>query len=325
MDLNIGIIGLGRWGTNYLRTLNEIEGITIRWVCSTKESTINESLSKVNLRISPKKTTDYRKVLKDKKIDAVIIASSGSTHYKIAANSLKSKKHVLVEKPVAFSSKEVAHLAQLSKKNKKILMAGHLHLYNPGIVRLKQDINKGVFGKIRCFYLSHFGNGPIRSDMSALWDFSPHSISILLYLVGENPLKINARGESYIRRGIKDVVTLNLTFSGNIFATATASWIYPLKEMRVIVAGEKKYAVFDDYAKEEKLKYFDAPRPAKGEVELKNDRYYAQKISSSMPLTEEINHFVDCIINKRSPITDVNEILAVTRVIEAADKSLQSR
>lgn len=323
--VNIGIIGVGRWGTNYLRVFNSLENARVKWICATKQATLKEALLKVEAK-AIKTTTNYKDILKDKEIDAIAVVSSGSTHHKFAKEALKCKKHVIVEKPLAFNSKDAKELIKISKENKKILMVGHLHRYNPGIQRLKADIDKGLFGKINFVYFSHFGNGPIRSDMNVIWDFFPHTLSILLYFFEKPPLSVSVNGASYINKGIVDIATMDMLLPNKIFATSIASWLYPLKKMEITVVGEKLYATFDDYAKKEKLKYYySRPSVIDGKVIVKDEGYTSPVISDAKPLTEQLKHFLDCINKNKVPLTDGYEGLKVVSILETAQKSLDSR
>ena len=314
--INIGIIGVGRWGTNYLRVFNELSNANVKWICATKKSTLIQALRSVKLKNKVKSTTDYKDILKDREVDAVAIASSGSTHYKFSKEALQHNKHVLVEKPVAFSSRDVKNLIRISNKTGKVLMAGHLHLYNSGIQKLKSDIANGAFGKVSQTHFSHFGNGPIRSDMSALWDFFTHSVSIILYLFDKMPVSVGADGLSYIKKGNEDMVAMNLKLPSGISAVSIGSWLYPIKKMEIIVIGDKKYAAFDDYAEKDKLKYYD--------VSDKKERFVAPRIKNTRPLTMELHHFLDCIENKKQPVSNGFEALKVVKVLECAQRSLEN-
>lgn len=326
MVYKIGIIGVGRWGLNYLKTLNEFKGVEIISICSKTEATIKNALESVKLRSTPDTTTNYKQVLENEEIDGVAIVSPGSTHYQFAKEALLFNKHVIVEKPLAFSSKNVEELIKISHQMKKILMVGHLHLYNPGIQKLKSDIDKGLLGRINFICTSQFGNGPIRSDMSAIWDFFPHTISILLYLLERFPLSVSANGASYIKDKIEDVVTIDMHFPHRIFVTSSASWLYPLKKMDIAIIGEKMYATFDDYSKKSKLKYYDSrPKIIKGKLVTRDKGVYIPPICNAKPLTEQLKHFLWCIKNKEVPLTDGGEALKVVKVLEAAQKSLAKR
>ena len=145
--ISVGIIGVGRWGTNYLRTFSGFDDVEVVSICSRTRDSLKKAISSVKPKQKPKLTTNCNDVIHDPKIDAVAIASDASTHFMIAKQAFMHKKHVLVEKPVAFSSNEVKELIKISKAKNKILMAGHLHLFNPAIIKLKEDIQKGKFGK----------------------------------------------------------------------------------------------------------------------------------------------------------------------------------
>jgi|SRR3989338_1711047 len=323
--VSIGIIGVGRWGTNYLKTFNELENCSVKWVCSSTQDTIKKALGKITAKSGLKATTNYKSILEDRNVDAVAIATSGSAHYKLTKEALEAGKHVLVEKPLAFSSQDVKKLIQLSGKNKRILMVGHLHRYNPGIRKLKEDIRKGIFGKINYLNLDHFGNGPIRTDMGAIWDFFPHSVSILLYLLEKLPLRVSASGASYLKKGIEDVALMGMKFPNNIFAAASASWLYPVKKMDIVVVGENLYATYDDYATEDKLRYYGSrPKINKEKITIDDRRYTCPEFSDEKPLTIQLSHFLECVIKNKKPLTDGNEALKVTKVLEACQKSMQN-
>lgn len=324
-QLNIGIIGVGRWGVNYFKTFNELSNAKVKWICATKEATLDTALSKVKPKHEVKTTTDYWDILKDGEIDVVAIASDASTHYKFSKEALHHNKHVIVEKPVAFHAKHVKELIKIANKRKLKLLVGHLHTFNPGIQKLKCDIDNGAFGKINYLHILHLGNGPVRSDIGAIWDFFPHSVSILLYLLKKNPLSISVNGASYLRAGMEDIAAMDMTFPDGIFTTSLASWLYPIKKMEVTVAGEKLYATFDDYASKEKLKYYDSrPKIVKGKVIIEDKGYSTPEFRDSKPLTEQLKHFLKCIENKME-LDNAYEALRVTKILEYAQLSLNKR
>ena len=220
--------------------------------------------------------------------------------------------HALVEKPICLKSKQAEDLIKISKKKNKILMVGHLHLFNPGIQKLKADIKLGLFGKIRYISIFHSGNGPVRTDISALWDFFPHSVSILLYLLEKYPVVISADGAAFLKKGNEDIAVMSLKFPNNIFATSTGSWIYPAKKLEIVVGGEKMYAVFDDYAQESKLKYY------KG-IDCRNVH-----IENFKPLTAQIEYFLNCVRSNKIKINGGKAALDVTKILELAQKSLRN-
>ncbi|MDO8555669.1 MAG: Gfo/Idh/MocA family oxidoreductase [Nanoarchaeota archaeon] len=324
-SLRIGIIGVGRCGTYYLRTFDELGDAQVTWVAATRESTMDEALSLVNLEVLPKKTTDYQAILADPSVDAVAIATPGSTHFKIVKESLLANKHVLVEKPLAFTSKEVEELVKLADERKRVLMVGHVHMYNPPIQKLKEDIAAGLFGKIRYIRSIGSGSGPIRTDMSALWDFFPHDVSIVLHLMGKLPVAVAAQGASFISSGVEDVASLQMFFADGSFTSSLCTWLDPLKKRDVTVVGDRLSAVFDDYGAPEKLRYYQhAPSTDARKGRQQDTEVRIPFVSKALPMTEELKHFLECVQHGRVPLTDGRNALAVTKVLEAAQQSLKS-
>jgi len=295
--MNLGIIGAGRWGTNYLKAFSEL-GVNAKWVCAADESSLKKAIEKANVKAQT--TTDYRDILSDNEIEAVAIATPDSTHYRITKDSLEAGKHVLVEKPFTLNSREAEELVKLAGKRKKTLMVGHIHRFSPGIQKIKEGIDAGVFGKIRYVQTTATNNSP-RKDTAVLWDFIPHDLTILPYLLGGYPESVSANGD-------KDKVTVDMKFNG-VFATCFGSWVCPLRQRKLIVVGEKMSAFYDDYAKE--LKYH-------------NETEQVIELSDALPLTEELKHLIDCVENNKKPLTDGEEGLKVVRVLEACQESIDN-
>lgn len=322
MRINIGVIGIGRFGINYIRTFNQLDDANISWICSRSKNTLDKAKNELDLSV--KATTDYKDILADKDIDAVAITTPATTHYKIAKEALLAGKHVIVEKPVTTSSKECEDLIKMSKRKNKVFMAAHIHRYNPGIQKLKEDIDSGKFGKINFIHYTHLGNGPVRADINALWDFFPHTLTICNYLFDEIPASVSANGACFLRDKIQDIVVVNLKYKNGAYVTATGSWLYPFKRMELVVSGKKLSAAFDDYAKKEKLKYYDNLIIEDKNQAIAGRGYVSPDIDETRPLTAEMKHFLECIRNNKEPLTGGNEALKVIKLLEYAQKSLDN-
>ncbi len=307
--MKVAVIGAGRWGINYIRTFAEI-GVDVGWICARSEETLKKAASAAGAKA--KQTTRYEDALRDGSVDAVAIVTPGSTHYTIAKDALRAGKHVIVEKPLALNSKDAEELVRIAEKARRILMVGHLHRFNHAIQKIRRDIEAGEFGKILYIHSLGTGNGPVREDMSALWDFGPHDVTIADYLLGRYPESVSANGASFLKKRIEDVITIDMKFSGNAFATAFGSWLYPIKRREVVVVGEKTLAAYDDYAK--KLTYVDAKSCRSRDVKFKNEK----------PLTEQLRHFISCIEENKKPVADGTEGVKVVKVLEAAEKSMKA-
>jgi len=306
--VNIGIVGLGRWGTNYLRTLTEL-GASVKWVCGRSEVDLTKALKEVDSEA--RATTNYDDVLTDKETDAVAVVTNAASHYELAKKALMADKHVIVEKPMTLNSKDAEELVKMANERKKVLMVGHTHRFNVAIQKIKEDVTAGLFGNIKYIYSFGANSGPVREDVSALWDFGPHDLTIIAYLLGEYPVSVSANGASFSEKGKEDIFTMDLKFSNNIFAVAVGTCLHPVKERSLVIVGEKMSASFNDYAKANKLKYYTG-----------NSENFPE-INEVKPLTEQLRHFLQCVEKNERPYTDGLEGLSVVKVLEAAQKSME--
>ncbi len=330
MEKRIGmaIIGCGYWGPNYVRIFNELDDSNLLYIADIDRG----KLTKLIKNSSVKATKDYKEILKDPGVDAVVVSTPSSTHYEIAKNCLLGGKHVLVEKPMTLTSKDAEDLIKIADAEKKVLMVGHTFMFNPAVQKLKEYIKDGTLGDICYLSFVRTGLGPVRSDVNAMWDLATHDVSILNFILEKNPNKVSATGECYIQAGIEDVVFLNLKFQSKIIANVHASWLNPHKIRQVTVVGNKKMAVLDDVSSTEKIKLFD-----KGVLKEQNYSNYGEfqlilrsgdilipDVKMSEPLKNQCMHFIECVKKNKKPISDGNNGLGVVRVLEAAQKSLKN-
>jgi predicted dehydrogenase len=249
----------------------------------------------------------------------------------LGKQALLHGKHLLVEKPLAMSSQECDELIALAAQQKRVLMVGHTFLHNPAVKKLKELTAQDHLGRLLYLYCHRVNLGRVQTDINALWSIAPHDISIALYLTGQMPVEVCARGASYLTHEIEDVVFLTLVFPEGILAHIHVSWIDPSKVRRVTVVGSKRMAVFDDLADEGKVKVYD-----KGVVKSPNGPLYGEfhyrlhsgdihipKVPMEEPLAVECAHFIECIREQKQPLSNGENGLQVVRVLEAAQQSLQ--
>ena len=320
--INLAIIGTGRWGMNHLKTaasLLDSSGIT---VCDANPKT-KEKVTAVNDKI--RFTTDLNDILNNPAINACIISSPAETHYEIAKKCLTAKKNCLVEKPITLYSYEAEELLNLSQKFNLKLMVGHVLLYHPALQKIKEEIGKDKIGKLQYIYSNRLNLGAIRSEENILWSFAPHDISIIQYLVDDNPKKIFAKGLDILQNNIEDTTITYLEYPNNIHAHIFVSWLHPFKEQRMVVIGEKGMYVFEDSLKTEKLKFYEKGfRMNNGVIEKFENEYIVVEYEDKSPLTEEQKHFYASIENNTPPLTDGKHALEVLRILEQATKSLKN-
>lgn len=333
--INTAVIGCGYWGPNLIRNLAEQKEARIVSLCDLDEEKLKKQKQKY---LWVKTTTQTGSILrKNNSIDAVVIATPPRTHFGLAKTALSSGKHVLVEKPLALSVKEAQELVNLARKNKKILMVGHTFLYNLAIRKLKEYIDKGILGRIFYIYTQRLNLGIIRSDVNALWNFGPHDIAILLYLLGKEPTAVSCWGLDFLQKGIEDVVFLRLEFPGKIGAHLQISWLDPQKVRKVVVVGSRKMVVFDDTNPEVRIQLFDSgiqkiPRVyphlqfetfAEFQLLTRVGDLTIPKIEFKEPLLLECQDFIESIRTGKKPLADGEHGLAVVKILEAAQRSLE--
>jgi UDP-2-acetamido-3-amino-2,3-dideoxy-glucuronate N-acetyltransferase len=327
MDYNskikVAIIGAGRWGFNHVKTAAEILNPASIIICDSS----NKSLKKVN-EFKPDiiTTNNIDDVTADNKINAVIVASPAETHYSIAKRMLKAGKNVLVEKPITLNTTDAEELLNISSTLKLKLMVGHILLYHPAVLKMKEGIEKGTLGRLQYIYSNRLNLGAIRSEENILWSFAPHDISLIQYFTGSNPVKIDAHGAVFLQEGVEDTTLTYLEYPGNIRAHIYVSWLHPFKEQRLVVVGEKGMYVFEDSAKTEKLKFYSKGfRKVNGSLEKFEEDYKVIEFENKSPLREEHLHFYNSIVNNMEPLTDGRHALEVLKILEEATRSLRRK
>ncbi len=264
----------------------------------------------------------------DDSVDAIALATPVPTHAALARRVLEAGKHCFVEKPMARSAADAEGVVAAAERAGRTLMVGHLLEFHPGVVKLKELIDGGELGRVLYIYGNRLNLGKLRADENALWSLGAHDVSVLLRLAGEEPHEVEARGESYMREGVEDVVFCFLRFPSGLTAHLHLSWLDPHKERRFTVVGDQRMATFDDMALEGKIaiydKGFDEPAGTYGEYITRSGDIWSPQISNVEPLRTECEHFVRCVREGTTPISDGASGLRVVRVLEALQRSLDA-
>lgn len=326
--INLALVGIGYWGPNLLRAFISLPEVKVGIVCDKNKNTSKKFRANYpRIRFS----TDFESVLEDKNINAVIISTPAVTHYAMAKAALDAGKDIFVEKPLALKVQEAQELIRIAKRQKKILMVGHLLEYHPVVLKLKHLIDNGELGRIYYLESRRLNLGKIRREENVLWSLATHDIATMIFLLGKLPISVDARGKSYIQRQIEDLAFVTLYFPGNILAQISVNWLSPRKVREITVVGSRKMAVFDDMASEEKLKIWNQYREKERFVDyqslpnLKFGSISIPKIKLEEPLKLECEHFIECIKSRRQPRSNGEDGLKVLRVLKAAQDSLEKR
>jgi predicted dehydrogenase len=324
--VRVAAVGCGYWGPNVIRNLDSVPGFQLCCVCDSDA----ERLRPVAARYpAARPTTDLHNLFEDASIDAVYIATPVSTHYELVKRALDSGKHVLVEKPLAMTVEQAEALAALAAAKRLTLMVGHTFVFSPPVRKVKELIDSGVMGPIYYVETTRVNLGLFQKDVSVLWDLGPHDLSILIYWLGEVPIRVSARGRSFLGEALEDVAFLTLEFPSGILAQVQLSWLAPSKLRRTSVVGRERMVVYDDLEPVEKIKVFDRGvdrQPASfGEYQLtyRSGDILSPRLDTTEPLYLECAHFLECIQTGREPDTSPRSGVEVVRVIQAAELSLR--
>lgn len=293
--ITLALIGRGRWGKNYIKTINNLSS------CVLPEKYI--------------KTSNYKELFDLDNIDGVIVATPSPTHFKIAKEFLEKGFNVLIEKPMTINYKDALKLFKIADKRKNFTMVGHIYLYNPAFLEVKNLVKS--IGKIKYISSEGMSYGPIRKDISALWDWGPHDISMAIDLLGNLPEEVSGNGLSSLRPNTTfyDMCNLKLKFPGDIYVFINIGWLSPIKKRSMTIVGEKSTIVFDDTIEKKVTLISNSNADKKISYPL---------FSEESPLTVEISSFVNRIKNKeKHDGSSLKMGLDVVRVLEACEKSMK--
>ena len=331
--INVSVIGSGYWGPNLIRNFAELDVAELKTICDLRKDRLNAILKRYPTITV---TTDYKEVLADTSVDAVVLATPAETHYSLAKEVLLNDKHVMVEKPLSLKTSECKELIVLAAEKSKVLMVGHTFIYNDAVNFLKSYIDSGELGKVFYLYSQRLNLGRIRHDLNAMWNFAPHDVSIILHLLDKQPIRVSAKGSTYIQEGIEDVVFMNLDFPSGASAHIHVSWLDPQKVRKMTVVGDKRMVIYDDVSLDAKIQIYDkgvtkipnsdSPRDFEtyGEFQLllRSGDIHIPSLKFREPLANECAHFVECIMEGKTPRTDGVAGLKVVKILEAAQHSL---
>jgi predicted dehydrogenase len=327
-QLKVGVVGCGYWGPNLIRNFRALADCKLSIMCDVSEERLR------HLRMlypEVETTTDFSHMLNGAGIDAVAIATSVRLHFPMAKASLLAGKHTFIEKPMAASAAECEELVEIAERKGLILMVGHTFLYSPAVRKIKEIVEWGDLGDIRYICARRLNLGLYQKDINVAWDLAPHDISIILHIMEELPLSVNCQGSAHVTPGIEDVTMMCLNFRNNRSAIIHSSWLDPRKTREMTIVGSKRMIVYDDIAAIEKLKIYDARVERPPHYDTFGEFHYAYHygdmyvpyIKQEEPLRSECQHFLDCIRESISPLTDGKRGLELVRILEASSQSLK--
>ncbi len=315
--------GVGGWGRNVARVVGELADLV--WICDIDEERRGQYAARYP---QARLTAAFDDLLADDTVDAVVIATPVPTHYALAKQALEAGKHVFVEKPPAMRGAEMEELVALAEQRDLVLMPGHLLLYHPGLRTVKELVDAGELGEVACVYGNRQNLGVIRSNENALWSLGVHDLSVILWLLEEEPSEVVAYGQDFVQPGIEDVVFCFLRFPSGKVAHMHLSWLDPQKMRKMTVVGREKMVVFDDMELERKVTVYEKapwePAETYGEWRTRTGDIYSPKISTDEPLRLELQHFLRLVAEGPGDHREARDGLAVVRTLDRLSESLRS-
>jgi predicted dehydrogenase len=328
--VRVGVIGYGYWGPNLVRNLAEVDGFSVSMVSDMSETRL--ALAKARYPAITT-TTDCHRLIDDPAVDAVVIMTPVSTHYPLALEALRAGKHVLVAKPITASSEHAMHLIEEAARRDLVLMVDHTFIYTDAVRRIKDLVDKGSLGRLYYYDSVRVNLGLFQHDVNVLWDLAVHDLSIMDYVLGEQPCAVAATGAAHIPGKPVNTAYLTCFFENNLIAHHHVNWLAPVKLRRTLVCGDRQMIVYDDLEPSEKVKVYDRgltlqsspERVAEILIGYRSGDMWAPQINLTEGLKVEAQHFLECIRERRQPLTDGEAGLRVVTLLEAATRSLNQR
>ena len=322
-EVRVAQAGLGEWGRNLARNFAELAELV--WLCDPAEGKREEYRARYpNVRWA----ASFEEMLEDATVDAVVIATPVPSHHTLARQALEAGKHVFVEKPPAMTGPEIDELVTIAAERDLVLMPGHLLLYHPGVQKLKELVGSGTLGEVLCVYGNRQNLGRIRPYENALWSLGVHDLSVILYLLDEDPVTAIAYGRDFLQPGVEDVVFCYLRFPSGRIAHMHLSWLDPHKMRKMTVVGTEKMAVFDDMELDRKVTVYEkAPwRPVDtyGEWQTRTGDIHIPKIPTDEPLKLECRAFLDLVEGEGDRSKVARDGARVVRALDMLTGSLRA-
>jgi predicted dehydrogenase len=324
--LRIGLVGIGAWGRNYLRNLAGLGALAA--VCDTDERRLADvKTSFPNVAICASVAE-----LVAEGLDGAVVATHTPQHYPVARELLAAGVHCHVEKPLTDSVAQATELCELAEAKHLVLSIGHILLYHPAVEYIKGMLDRDELGDVYYISAVRANLGAIRTHENAMWSLAPHDISVVQFLLGEEPDEASATGRAFVQAaaGIYDVTHLSVHFPSGKLASVTSSWLDPEKVRQIKVVGSKCMVVFDDMDPRYKLQVHDKgvdweqfnEASASSALKVRSGDVHIPFIKPTEPLRAECEEFLRCIRTGGQPRSNGRQGLTNVRILAAGQRSL---
>ncbi len=326
--VRVGVIGYGYWGPNIVRNLIGLEHCELAAVCDKSPVALKRAT-----RAYPgvHATTDFTEVLRSPDVDAVAVVTPVWTHFELAKAALNHGKHVFVEKPFTSTSQQAEQLIELAERKNLKIMVDHTFLFSGAVRKVRELVDNGALGPLYYFDSTRVNLGLFQHDVSVVWDLAPHDLSIMNYIIREQPEAVVATGGRHLN-DLADVAFITVYFPRNLIAHINVNWLSPVKVRKTLIGGKDKMLVWNDLEPDEKIKLYDKGVDITGGqgvyellVSYRSGDVWAPKVDQTEALKLELEYFADCIMKDQNPFNDGAAGLRVVRLLEAAEESLKDR
>ncbi len=328
--VGIAVVGCGHWGPNHIRVFRSLPGAEVLYAIDVDPQRLERARALFpGLRLE----RDLAGALNDPLVDAVVVATPTQTHYEIVRDALRAGKHVLCEKPLCTTAAEAREVVQLADELGLVLMVGHVFLFNPGILKVKELVDSGEVGELQYMSATRTNLGPIRGDVNAAYDLATHDVSIFNFLLGSKPQLVSATGASFLQPGVEDVVFISLEYPGGTWANIRASWLDPKKVRQMTVVGTRKMVTWDDLDLTSPVAVYDKGANAVQEyadygeflrVTMWDGDVLLPKVQMQEPLKNQNQYFLDSLRSGKIDRSGPQFSLEVVQVLEAIAESLRN-
>ena len=326
--IRLGVIGYGYWGPRIARNFHDLNGCEVAVVCDKNPASLRRAK---RAHPNAQLTGDISDVVCSPNLDAVAVVTPVWTHFDLAKAALENGKHVFVEKPFTSTAAEAEQLIDLADRKHLQIMVDHTFLFTGAVKKIRQLIDDGTLGRLYYYDSTRVNLGLFQHDINVIWDLAPHDLSIMDYLVKEQPDTLIATGQVHLN-GFEDMAYITIYFAGNMIAHINVNWLSPVKIRTTLLGGEKRMVVWNDLEADEKIKVYDKGVDVKtGQgiydllVSYRSGDMWAPKVDQAEALSTEAQYFVDCVSKNEKPFNDGVAGLRVVKMLEAADQSLKER
>jgi predicted dehydrogenase len=327
-SVRVGVIGYGYWGPNIVRNLSALDRCDLAAVCDRNARALQRARKAYpSLHV----TTDPADVLESPDIDAVAIVTPVWTHFELAKTALENGKHVFVEKPFTSSSAQAEQLIELAERKSLQIMVDHTFLFSGAVRKIRELVDNGTLGTLYYFDSTRINLGLFQHDVSVVWDLAPHDLSVMDYIIGQQPEAVVATGGNHFNK-LADMAFITVYFPGNVTAHINVNWLSPVKVRTTLIGGRNKMLVWNDLEPDEKIKVYDRGVSITGGqsvydllVSYRSGDVWGPKVDATEALKYELSYFIDCVLAGQTPSNDGAAGLRVVRLLEAAEQSLRDR